>query len=775
MTSYDQPISLPADDLFGRAGFARSIAERLFNMTDIEAGFVLGIDGEWGSGKTSVVRMIISSLLHQQMAMDSTQRRFVGDTGESISPQELDRLAVLYQKISRRLDPDAYDFNYMSPDHFNRNIVCGDVTDENDKCSLYRYFRLRNVADRCPRNLVINFSPWLLPSKASIAASFVHDLTAAASKILGGDVEDALRAYANRISKLASVAGGIADAGSSFAGSTLKALSDVLKDKADDHSSLDELKRALERKLRTISPAKIIVVIDDLDRLTPAETAQMISIVKGLGELPNVAYILSYDANIIADHLDVEHCREGRGASYLEKIVQYQRRLPMLPENGLAQLLNKVLGTALQNIPQATVDRFQEIWRHYGQKTLRTPRDVNRLAISFAPAIDHVGKFVDHPDLFLLEIIRAKDHPLLVWIETNLEDLSGRNAFFTEEQHISEIKRMVTAKGWDDNSLQVRALAMLFPPVARAFDTFFGASGDKAQARRQKRLHVSEFGRVYFQLEAPEDVWERDFFEEALLATDPEPYVRRVVGGDGKAANVASKLRIQFLEDVVGAFGDGKAMSRAWFNALIKHSPRLTQLKDETDDFLGRRNNYRRLVNAMFRGLDGTPVEARGSLLMDLLREQADISIVCDLIRTAIGDLGQTAPRERMDLGGVEPALRELGSKRARELAKTGAIWSQADPGDIIWFWRGCGAEAEVAEFLADQAAKPETFSNVVDQLVSKVYSTEGDYEQVPEWMGNLMSIDVVTAAAKKYANAPGDQNYAQAVRYLNALERRED
>jgi hypothetical protein len=59
--------------------------------------------------------------------------------------------------------------------------------------------------------------------------------------------------------------------------------------------SLDELNRNLLTCSLGLTAQQILVVLDDLDRLTPFEALEMVSVVKSLAGLPNVIYLLSYE------------------------------------------------------------------------------------------------------------------------------------------------------------------------------------------------------------------------------------------------------------------------------------------------------------------------------------------------------------------------------------------------------------------------------------------------------------------------------------------------
>ena len=61
MISPDLPITKSTEDILNRGSFARSLAKTLSQYSR-SSSFSIGLYGEWGSGKTSLLNMILENI-----------------------------------------------------------------------------------------------------------------------------------------------------------------------------------------------------------------------------------------------------------------------------------------------------------------------------------------------------------------------------------------------------------------------------------------------------------------------------------------------------------------------------------------------------------------------------------------------------------------------------------------------------------------------------------------------------------------------------------------
>lgn len=109
---------------------------------------------------------------------------------------------------------------------------------------------------------------------------------------------------------------------------------------------------------------KIIISIDNIDRLTDDEIKQTFLLVKSLADFPNVIYILSFDRNVVVDSL--QKLQNYDADKYLEKIIQVPIFVPEITQTRMNLLIRNKFSPIYQefNGNEFTVkSEFNEIYR----------------------------------------------------------------------------------------------------------------------------------------------------------------------------------------------------------------------------------------------------------------------------------------------------------------------------------------------------------------------------------------------------------------------------
>ena len=272
--------------------------------------------------------------------------------------------------------------------------------------------------------IIVHFNPWWFSGRENLIRAFFDQLQAA----LTGHWKSGWR-QARR--HLAQFAGLVSEAPVPYA-STSKVLKRVIEPKQPDTNAL---KQSIAETLQK-QDKRIVIVIDDIDRLTPEEIRQLFRVIKAVADFPNVLYLLAFDREIVAKALTEK--QDLPGDQYLEKIVQVPIDLPLPDRLSLQNMLFGCLAPVLQDPPDELFD--QNYWRevYFGgvDPFITTPRDVVRLVNAFRMMYSHpdVSGGVNAVDFIGLETLRVFHPAAYDRVRRNREQFEGSDESLGETE-----------------------------------------------------------------------------------------------------------------------------------------------------------------------------------------------------------------------------------------------------------------------------------------------------------------------------------------------------
>lgn len=347
------------------------------------------------------------------------------------------------------------------------------------------------------------FNPWAYPDAESIQAGFFVELYSA----LPEDAHEPkftekMATLARRLSPLGALAGAFGVDGKEL----MQAGADLL----GGAESLDASIRSAASDLRRID-RPVLIVMDDIDRLTPDELLTVLKLVRLIGRLPNVYYLLGYDEATLVDVLSSTPLVKTpeRAQAYLEKVVQVRLDMPMLRSSEKLALLDHSL-EALCTEAQVTLtaDDFERISRMYEsafERSLNTPRAINRLIGQVQAFYPHLRDEVDFVDFLLISWVRTIEPEVYRMIQRESTYILGGSLSLTwglrkdpsaarERQNFW--RKRLSAANVSEDAIEpvVTVLGELFPEIRAAF-----ASADKWEEPRNRTTLKAVSERDYFE------------------------------------------------------------------------------------------------------------------------------------------------------------------------------------------------------------------------------------------------------------------------------------
>lgn len=150
--------------------------------------------------------------------------------------------------------------------------------------------------------------------------------------------------------------------------------------KDSEPESLSSVREALVRSFSEASAPKILVVVDDLDRLANDQIQMIFRLIKVSANFPNIHYLILGERNQLAKALD-PIC-SGEGDRYLEKIVQIPMTIPEPDPSTIKGRLWEGITLIAHKYncdSERHLGRFDSFWRSFLKEKLTTPRAVYRL------------------------------------------------------------------------------------------------------------------------------------------------------------------------------------------------------------------------------------------------------------------------------------------------------------------------------------------------------------------------------------------------------------
>lgn len=317
--------------------------------------------------------------------------------------------------------------------------------------------------------LTVKFNPWRYQGENMLLTQFFT--------LLAKELKTELKTIAEKAGKL------VQDYASLLnipfladASGTATAIGKLL-DKAD----LEELKERINNIIR-LSGKKIVIFIDDIDRLEKEEVHSIFRLVKLNADFTNTTYILSFDENMVASAIGERFGEGGHsaGKQFLEKIIQVPLQIPPAMDSALQEycvgLINFVLDQSKIDIIEDEASRFVLGFQKTILVKLTTPRLAVRYgnAISFSvPLLHNEANMVD---LLLMEGIKIFYPAHYEFIKLNADYFVGSygNVFGKEvdKQKVERIEAHLSrlSEGLSDRQHQgiKEILLELFPRLKEA-------------------------------------------------------------------------------------------------------------------------------------------------------------------------------------------------------------------------------------------------------------------------------------------------------------------
>ena len=425
----------------------------------------------------------------------------------------------LYERVLVTMNPQKYssdapiyDFRY---DQFNRypfaQRVASVISKRNDPSSIVigiygawgegktSVFNLIESELQQEEDVVcLRFNPWRFGDEDQMLINFFNELATVIEKSIESGRErlgDIIEKYGKPVASLFGRGDAADSVASFFAGADIE----VLRERIE--SLLEEEKK------------RVVILVDDIDRLDKDEVHAVFRLVKLTADFMYTAYVLAFDKQVVASALQERYSVAdgiGAGNSFLEKIIQVPLQLPSVDSEDLRNFcfneIDQVMNHADIELTEEDVRQFVSNFSKGLAAHLKTPRQAKLFSNILMFSLPILKDEANVVDLMLIEGIRVFLPTVYALIRDN-RDLflkDGSSGFGYDYEQREKAKRKdrfeVILEGFtNDEKENIKdLLCFLFPKLNNVFQNVNYGREWEMKWNEKQRICSPQYFQRYF-------------------------------------------------------------------------------------------------------------------------------------------------------------------------------------------------------------------------------------------------------------------------------------
>ena len=590
--------------------------------------------------------------------------------------------------------------------------------------------------------IIVPFNPWLFSGGEDITRRFIDQLQTVLTQF-----KAVPKGFLSRITDMAKVVSEI-PVPYAQAGKALVRLFD------DQEKETSDLKEEVEDTLEQQHP-RIVVTIDDIDRLTGEDISQLFHLIKAIPNFTNVVYLLVFDQEVVIKTL--ADTQPIPGEIYLNQIVQASFELPLPDKTSLRRLVFEKLNGILADAPKPLFNqnRWANVYLQGIDHFITNPRDIVRLTNILTVTYPAVKGEVNPVDFIAIESLRAFRPMIYDIIHKNPKFFAGnvdaKGSLIPTLDEIKNFHHSWLAELEDEDKEPVKRLLLhLFPKLEAVWHDTYSPAQDESIWGKQLRICSLDIFPNYFRLVLTEDQFsDAEIKAIFALAKDAKAFGESLVElAHQKRSDGTTQVRsfLERLEDYTEKEIPANCIPSI-VKALFDVGDQLLPPEDEPQGMFDFGNDIRieRLISQLLHRLDE---QARFETLKEAMSNGNALSIIVREVATLGQEQGkyeadESIPEEEW-LQSVEhlKELEEIALKRLRDAAQENSLLQAPKLSEKLHYWQSWAGEEEVKQWVEKIIDDDEGLVNFLENFLQKdcsEYGSNGNqktgYRLDPKWL----------------------------------------
>ncbi|MGB7911224.1 MAG: P-loop NTPase fold protein [Desulfobaccales bacterium] len=574
---------------------------------------------------------------------------------------------------------------------------------------------------------IIDFRCWWFRGEEALTLAFLQQLNTSLKKSLSDKAKELIPRIGKTLLQAGPAVGPAMNLATGGIWGFLTAGSmDFAKTFFPEGESIEKLFERLSEALNK-QDKRFLVLIDDIDRLTPKEALLIFRLVKSVGRLPNVMYLLVFDRELAEKA--VKEMYPSEGPHFLEKIIQASFELPLPARDDLnSAALSQIVTLCGPPKEGDQTRRFMNLFYDAVSPYLNTPRDLTRLSNAMAVSWPPVAREVDVGDYVALEIMRLFEPLLYNAIRTNKNRVCGVMSTYQRgddpKEPIEDFLKLVPGEHSDHARL---ALIRLFP----RFENVGYSESFLKEWEAQRRVCTGKHFDTYFRMGIGDEALPAAEIDEFIEHAGDEEYVMQTFRIAFGSIRKNGKSKVPLLLDELNAHAP--RIEKANFKPLISAIFQVADDIDRDEDreggaFLGTPMRIHWLIQKLtFERCD---LEDRSRIFLEAC-QKAQLGWLVNFTSSAVSDIypregKQPEPQEKCLVSEQQiPDLKRLAIKAIRSAAMSGELMSHPQLLSILFRWEEFAGNdgADVKAWTSDQLKNDKAISMLAHAFTGESWS----------------------------------------------------
>ncbi|MDV2653724.1 P-loop NTPase fold protein [Pseudomonas aeruginosa] len=531
--------------------------------------------------------------------------------------------------------------------------------------------------------IVTEFKCWWYRGEEALALAFLQQLNSVLGEQFGDKTRKLVRKLGRGILQAGPVIGpAIALTPVGWLSGLVGGLFDVAKRLFPDEEPLETVFRELSKVLEAEN-RRFLVIIDDMDRLSSEEALAIFRLIKSVGRLPNVMYLVVFDRQLADKAINEKYPSEG--PHFLEKIIQAGFELPMPVStdlnNAVLASIDEICGTPSED----QLVRFMNVFYDVVAPYITSPRHVSRFQNAISVTWPAIAGEVNLADFVALEILRLYEPTLFSAIKGNKSLVCGTK---TENNNNNDDRFSIFLNGIEEGRQDVAktALQRLFPRLES-----IGYGGEWiSEWSSERRVCVEAHFDTYFRLNLSDEVLSGKAIDELIEKAGDSDYIKKVFMDAANARRRTGQSMVPVYFDELTTHGKrvDKDKVRPLLSALFEIHDAIDLKIDADSGFMAMANTtlrYHWLIRKLTR--NKFSIEERTDMYLKAT-EAASLGWLINFVSSARGDYQvreDRQPTAEEDCLVSENVLPELTKRALNAIRTSSADGSLLDHKDLLY------------------------------------------------------------------------------------------